>query len=404
MSRLSRLNFTSSPNNQEGGLIFRPTPQVLSKYQRNRKKNSYISFSSSTRDISQNGPDYEKIKQEMKMINKEIKSRKKEYDLLKKKYDKIEEENVIILNILDNFLIECQEIDEPLEKRTKEIGNKENKTLILINKFKKKYDLFKKELSHKEAVLKQLKENERAVRYCELDDKIKETNRNLVQIRKDNEGYLNKIININKETSKINEELKNIIIQNNLLKKEKKDYINKTNILLKDNKELDAKKTILEGKVLSMQNNVEQLTNSIENKKNEIYSLKSNERIYNELNKQKMKYDEELSIQMKNIVSLNEQINKENRQIKEDEKMIIGLESHINTLNEKDNELSKEDNKLEELKTKKNEKQNILNEIKNLNKLIIKYKIRKYDNSELTKEKIVSFNLNLPIKLEKIES
>jgi chromosome segregation ATPase len=405
MSRVLRLpaNYVSSPTNHESAVVYKPRPRNLNKIQRNSKKSSFMRLSSSTRNISHNGTDLENIEQEMQIINKEIKIKKKELESIKKVHDKVEEENLIVLNILDSLLTECQEIEEPLEKRAKDIDNKDNKTQILINKFKKKYELFKKELSHKEAVLRKLKENERTVRLYELDDKIKETKKNLSQVKRDQEGYMSQINNINKETNKINEELKNIISQNNLLKKEKLDYINKTKVLLKENKDLDSKKAILEGKVSSLETNVEQLKNSIEKKNNEISSLKSDERIYNELNKQKIKYDKEITDQMKNIVSLNEQINKQNRQIKDDEKMISGFKNHIGLLNEKEIELKSEDNKLEELKNKRNEKQSILDEIKKLNELIIKYKVRRYDKSELTKEKIVSFNLNFPIKLEKLE-
>ena len=404
--RLSRPQiFASLSNGQENSLIYnKPKPLFLNKIQKDPKKNSFLHFSSSTRNISHIGTDQEKIEREMEIINKEIKARKKEYKVIKKMYDKVEGENVIILNILDNLLAECQEIEDPLEKRSKNIDNKDNKTQILINKLKKKYDLFKKELSHKELALKQLKENERTVRFYELDGKIKETNKDLIQVKKDQEGYFNKINNINKETNKINEELKNIINKNNLLKKEKIDYINKTKTLVKENKELDSKKTILEGKVSSMENNLEQLKKSIEQKKSDIYSLKGDESTYNELSKEKVKYDDTIKALMKNIVSLNEQINKENRQIKEDEKMMYGFKNHLGLLNEKENEIGNENNKLEELKKKRNEKQNILDNIKKLNNLIVKYKIIRYDNSELTKEKIVSFNLNFPIKLESLES
>ena len=79
--------------------------------------------------------------------------------------------------------------------------------------------------------------------------------------------------------------------------------------------------------------------------------------------------------------------------------MIISFKNHISMLNEKENELKNEESKIDELKNKKNEKQNLLDEIKKLNEIIIKYKYRRYQSSQLTNEKIVSFNLNVPISL-----
>ena len=79
--------------------------------------------------------------------------------------------------------------------------------------------------------------------------------------------------------------------------------------------------------------------------------------------------------------------------------MIIGFKNHINSLNEKEIELKNDENKLEELKNKKIEKQKILDEIKKLNEIILKIKYKRYDSSELTNEKIVSFYLNIPISL-----
>ena len=390
--------YISSPTNHESFLIYKSKP--LSNYKfKNNKFISPMHNSYSSRNISNHGMDMEKVDQEMQLINKEIKLKTKEYEILKKEHDKVEEENVIILNLLDNLLSECQEIDEPLEKRAKNIDNEDNKNQLLINKLKSKYNIFKKELTKKEETLKKLKENERTIRLYELDDKIKEAKKNLAQLRKDKESYMNKIKSINRETNRTNEKLKNIIYQKNNLKNEKRDYLNKIRVLSKENKELDTRKIILEEKVSSLQTNVEQLKDSIEKKNNEIFSLKNDERKYNELNSEKNKYEKELNSQMKSIISLNEQINKKNRQIKDDERMIISFKNHISMLNEKENELKNEESKIDELKNKKNERKNLLDEIKKLNEIIIKYKYRKYESSQLTNEKIVSFNLNVPISL-----
>ena len=170
--------YISSVTNQENALIYKSNAQK-------KQKLSPLKHYSSLRDLSNKnyGDDIEKINQEMNIVNLEIKLKNKEYELIKKDYDKLEKENIVVLNILDSLISECQEIEEPLEKRAKDIDNEENKTQLLINKLKNKYDLFKKELSKKEEELKKLKENERTIRLFELDDKIKNAKIDLIQVK-----------------------------------------------------------------------------------------------------------------------------------------------------------------------------------------------------------------------------
>ena len=232
MSNFSSIpqTYISSNTIQENALIYKYKPNSNNRFQKNNRFSSQMSYSSSTKNISNKnsyGDDIEKINAEMKLVNREIKIKNREYEIIKKEHDRIAEENVVILNMLDSLISECQEIEDPLEKRAKDIDREDNKTQLLINNLKKKYDLFKKELAKKEETLKKLRENERTIRMFELDDQIKEAKENLIQVRKDQESYINKINGINRKTNKTNQEIKKIINQNNNLKNEKKSFLNK---------------------------------------------------------------------------------------------------------------------------------------------------------------------------------
>ena len=385
----------------ERGLLYKPKPINYNLIQRN-KKSAVIRFSSSSTKNHSHSLMVNQEK-EIQAINREIKLKTKEYEEIKKETNKVEEENMVILNILDSLLAECQEIDDPLERRAKDIDNLNSKTQILINKLKNKYDLFKKELTIKEETLRKLKEDEKTVRSYELDGQIKETTKNLEQVKKDQKHYIHKINRIDLETNRAKANLKNLMNQNNLLKNEKRDFLNKTKALTKESENLDKKRIALEEKVNSMQNNLDQLINSIEKNSKEMDSLKEKEELYNEVTQEKFKYDKTLSYQMKNIISLSDQINKLERRKKEDEKMINGFRSHIKVLHDKENELNNDDIVLEDLKNKKIEKENIIVGIKKLNELILKYRVKKYDISKFTIVKNKSFELisSAPKKEEK---
>jgi len=77
--------------------------------------------------------------------------------------------------------------------------------------------------------------------------------------------------------------------------------------------------------------------------------------------------------------------------------MIISFKNHISLVNQREKELKEDEDKLEEVKKKKEEKQNILNEIKKINKMIYKFNHKKYDNSSLKIDQVLSLNLNVPI-------
>ena len=349
-------------------------------------------------DKSYGKVDNESIAEEMRSVNKQLAKKRKEYEYLKKEHEKLETENIIILNLLENLISECQETEEPLEKRSKDINQEQLKTRILIYRLKGKLKIFEKDLSDKEQTLNKLKKNDRALRMFELDDKIKDTKEKLSQVLKEQQNFKNQINSITKETFKTNNKIKNLINQNNTLKNEKKDYINKINVLTKNNKNLDSKKIVLQEKVTNMQSNIEQTEKSIENKNKEIESLKSKEKEYNELNLEKSKYEKEINNQLKTLLSLNDQINKKNRQIKEDEKLIISFENQIKNLQDKENEIRNEELRIEENLKKKREKEEVLNAMKATNELILSHKKVSFDNSKINIEQVISFKLNVPNK------
>ena len=124
-------SYISSNTIQENALIYKTKPTSIKNYQKINRFSSQMRYSSSTRILSNNssyGDDIEKIDAEMKMVNREIKIRNKEYEIIKKEHDKAAEENVVILNILDSLISECREIEEPLEKRAKDIDKEDDKT------------------------------------------------------------------------------------------------------------------------------------------------------------------------------------------------------------------------------------------------------------------------------------
>lgn len=342
--------------------------------------------------------DNESIAEEMRSVNKQLMKKRKEYEYLKKEHEKLETENVIILNLLENLISECQEIEEPLEKRSKDINQEQLKTKILIYRLKSKLKIFEKDLSNKEQILNKMKRNDRALRMFELDDKIKDAKEKLSQVLKERENFKNQINTINKETYKTNSKIKNLINQNNTLKNEKKDYINKINVLTKNNQNLDSKKNVLQEKVSKMESDIEQTEKAIEDKNKEIESLKEKEKEYNDLNLEKLKYEKEINNQLKNLLSLNDQINKKNRQIREDEKLIGSFETHIIALHEKENDIKNEESKVEEYEKKKKEREEVLNAIKNLNELIQNRKKIVFDTSKLNIQEETSFKLNVPNK------
>ena len=347
-------------------------------------------------DKSYGKVDNESIAEEMRSVNKQLAKKRKEYEYLKKEHEKLETENIIILNLLENLISECQETEEPLEKRSKDINQEQLKTRILIYRLKGKLKIFEKDLSDKEQTLNKLKKNDRALRMFELDDKIKDTKEKLSQVLKEQQNFKNQINSITKETFKTNNKIKNLINQNNTLKNEKKDYINKINVLTKNNQNLDSKKNVLQEKVTSMQTTIEQTEKSIENKNKEIESLKDKEKEYNELNIEKIKYEKEINNLLKNLLSLNDQINKKNRQIKEDEKLMVSFENHINALHERESDIKNEESKVEEVEKKKKEKEDVLNAVKRINELILNHKTIVFDSSKLEIIQVISFKLNLP--------
>ena len=389
---------------QENSLNFQSKNALVNKNPNNlaSKIISSINHTTSSRNFSGDKgfgkKDKETIMEEMRAVNKQLVLKKKEYDNLRKEHEKLEMENVIILNLLENLISECQEIEEPLEKRAKDINQEPLKTRVLIYRLKNKLKIFEKDLTNKEQLLNKLKKNDRALRMFELDDKIKDAKVKLIQVLKEQENYKNQINIITKETYKTNGKIKNLISLNKNLQNEKKDYINKINILTKNNKNLDSKKIVLQEKVTNMQSNIEQTEKSIENKNKEIESLKSKEKEYNELNLEKSKYEKEINNQLKTLLSLNDQINKKNRQIKEDEKLIISFENQIKNLQDKENEIRNEELRIEENLKKKREKEEVLNAMKAINELILSHKKVSFNNSKINIEQVISFKLNVPNK------
>ena len=396
--------YNSTNTIQENSLIFKSKNALVNKNQNNlaNKIFSTINHTGASRNFSGEKAfgkkDKEEMMEEMRSVNKQLAVKKKEYENLKKEHEKLEMENVIILNLLENLISECQEIEEPLEKRSKDINKEPVKTRVLIYRLKNKLKIFQKDLTNKEQILNKLKKNDRALRMFELDDKIKDAKVKLTQVIKEQENYKNQINIITRETYKTNGKIKNLISQNRNLQNEKKDYINKINILTKNNQDLDSKKIVLQEKVSNIQSNIEQTEKSIETKNREIESLKEKEKEYNELNLEKSKYEKEINNQLKAIMSLNDQINKKNRQIKEDEKLMVSFENQINNLKDREIEIRNEESKVEENLKKKREKEEILDAVKKINELITSHKKVLFDNSKINIEQVISFKLNVPNK------
>ena len=396
--------YNSTNTIQENSLIFKSKNALVNKNQNNlaNKIFSTINHTGASRNFSGEKAfgkkDKEEIMEEMRSVNKQLAVKKKEYENLKKEHEKLEMENVIILNLLENLISECQEIEEPLEKRSKDINKEPVKTRVLIYRLKNKLKIFQKDLTNKEQILNKLKKNDRALRMFELDDKIKDAKVKLTQVIKEQENYKNQINIITRETYKTNGKIKNLISQNRNLQNEKKDYINKINILTKNNQDLDSKKIVLQEKVSNIQSNIEQTEKSIETKNREIESLKEKEKEYNELNLEKSKYEKEINNQLKALLSLNDQINKKNRQIKEDEKLMVSFENQINNLKDREIEIRNEESKVEENLKKKREKEEILDAVKKINELITSHKKVLFDNSKINIEQVISFKLNVPNK------
>ena len=396
--------YNSTNTIQENSLIFKSKNALVNKNQNNlaNKIFSTINHTGASRNFSGEKAfgkkDKEEIMEEMRSVNKQLAVKKKEYENLKKEHEKLEMENVIILNLLENLISECQEIEEPLEKRSKDINKEPVKTRVLIYRLKNKLKIFQKDLTNKEQILNKLKKNDRALRMFELDDKIKDAKVKLTQVIKEQENYKNQINIITRETYKTNGKIKNLISQNRNLQNEKKDYINKINILTKNNQDLDSKKIVLQEKVSNIQSNIEQTEKSIETKNREIESIKEKEKEYNELNLEKSKYEKEINNQLKALMSLNDQINKKNRQIKEDEKLMVSFENQINNLKDREIEIRNEESKVEENLKKKREKEEILDAVKKINELITSHKKVLFDNSKINIEQVISFKLNVPNK------
>ena len=396
--------YNSTNTIQENSLIFKSKNALVNKNQNNlaNKIFSTINHTGASRNFSGEKAfgkkDKEEIMEEMRSVNKQLAVKKKEYENLKKEHEKLEMENVIILNLLENLISECQEIEEPLEKRSKDINKEPVKTRVLIYRLKNKLKIFQKDLTNKEQILNKLKKNDRALRMFELDDKIKDAKVKLTQVIKEQENYKNQINIITRETYKTNGKIKNLISQNRNLQNEKKDYINKINILTKNNQDLDSKKIVLQEKVSNIQSNIEQTEKSIETKNREIESLKEKEKEYNELNLEKSKYEKEINNQLKALMSLNDQINKKNRQIKEEEKLMVSFENQINNLKDREIEIRNEESKVEENLKKKREKEEILDAVKKINELITSHKKVLFDNSKINIEQVISFKLNVPNK------
>ena len=209
--------YNSTNTIQENSLIFKSKNALVNKNQNNlaNKIFSTINHTGASRNFSGEKAfgkkDKEEIMEEMRSVNKQLAVKKKEYENLKKEHEKLEMENVIILNLLENLISECQEIEEPLEKRSKDINKEPVKTRVLIYRLKNKLKIFQKDLTNKEQILNKLKKNDRALRMFELDDKIKDAKVKLTQVIKEQENYKNQINIITRETYKTNGKIKNLI-------------------------------------------------------------------------------------------------------------------------------------------------------------------------------------------------
>lgn len=383
---------------------------ILKNKRRPNKLPALKHSSSAVMDITKidYGHDQERVNEDMLNVMNDLSSRQKEYKLLKDNYNKVAQENIATLQLIKNFLSECKEIEEPLERRDqKEKESTINSNKLLTNKLKEKIGYYLKELHQKNKKLDELKKNERLVRFNEIEDKLKDIDLNLNQTKKNQMNLEKKLKNLHNEYEKLTDKKKAIIHQNNYLKIQRDDYLHKIKKLEEKNKNLDENNAGLEEKVKKFENEISEICKSIDEKINEINSMNSDLEKYNEISSKNEKIEKEVGAQEKLIKNLKEQIDKKNRQIVEAEKMIKSFSVHKTELDELENETHKKNEEmLNDLRDKRAKKETILKEFTELNKKITDFcnmstKSKKFKGNSISIQKQLSFNLNIPMKLEK---
>lgn len=341
--------------------------------------------------------DREKIEEDMANLLLQISQKQKEYDDLHRNFLKVEEQNRKTVELISFLIKECQQINDPIERRTKATKT-DRSHKVLIKNLQSKFDSFVKELNDKENHLNNMKvTNKKTVRLFEIEDKLKEANGNLNQITKEFNECVNKVNSIKNYTGKTNYQIKALLSTNNKLKHDKDDMNSKIKLLELENHDLEEKASNLEAKNNDIKAKITQLINDINNKDEEIKQLKDKEKQYTQVLQDKKKDELDLDKQIRQINNLKERIDKKNRQIKDLLKNIENLNQENKALEQQEKNYKLTSSKINELITEKKNKENELKDYiqRNENLLMGKHVSCKIKTDHRI-EKQIYLNLNVP--------
>ena len=347
--------------------------------------------------------DRERMEEELSKLIREINKKSKEYQALKNAHTQTEADNLKTIKLIETLITDCKQIENPIERNNSVNSSQSLKNQSLMQNLKDKLNSYQNELVTKDEKLSELKsKNQKILRLFEIENKLAEASEKYDSISKKYNDLLLRLNELDYEIQKANEAKDFYIFSNNKIKQENEDTKNKIKVLENENNDMVNKEKAMEERNTAMKNKLAELKNSIKEKDEEIEKLMKNVEEYNKLMNEKEKSDNQLINQIKQINMLKDQNDKKGRQIRELEKLKQDYENEIESF-EKNEKNPKPNQKLINITNEKKKKEEELEQVKQDNERL-KKELNDKKNSMKPKpfeiDKQISFNLNVPVRIE----
>lgn len=348
--------------------------------------------------------DRERMEEELSKLLREINKKTKEYQALKNAHTQTEADNLKTIKLIETLITDCKQIENPIERNNSVNMTQNSKNQSLMQNLKDKLNAYQSELVQKDEKLSELKsKNQKILRLFEIENKLAEASEKYENLTKKYNDLMVKLNELDDEIQKANEAKDFYIFSNNKIKQDNEDTKNKIKILENENSEMANKEKSLEEKNTNMKTKLSELRNSIKEKDEEIEKLKQNIEEYNNIMNEKEKIDNSLLNQAKQINILRGQNEKKGRQIRELEKSKEDYDNELLSY-QKNEKNPKPNQKLINIMNDKKKKEEELNKIKEDNKNL-KKELEDKKNQIIPKpfvsEKQISFNLNVPLAIDR---
>ena len=280
-----------------------PKLNNMNKYLSKKDNSLYITSYNNLTNINQK--DKEGILMEINIINKDIRKINKEYNILKKEYDYIENKN-----ILNKFLME-KILDLYENENDKDHNNETNKKIITL---KKQISFYNTIIKDNENKLNEIKNRQKQKKYQELivfikekNKEIKETLKNVNELRFSLFKNDTKIKYYTVQLDEYNNKINDINQKNNIINKNQKENetiikndIDKLKSLNDIQVSLDQEIKNNEQKKNNLEETKNKLFNEIEENKNYFEERDKNNKIYTNLLREQNKLEYEINKIIKN--------------------------------------------------------------------------------------------------------